>query len=185
MSEIRIAYRYAKALLDLAIEKNELEQVHNDMQLFNTVCKQNRDFRLMLENPIILPASKLKVLDAIFAAKVNPMVMHFFQIITKKGRESYLPQVGVSFHQQYNEHMGIDHAIVTTTVALTDSLRKEVINLLKQITDRKIELEERVDPNLIGGFVLRVGDRQIDESINSKLRALKNQLTSTQYIRTI
>lgn len=185
MSDIRIAYRYAKSLMDLAIEKNILEQVQKDMHLFKTVCEQNRDFKMMLSNPIVLHSQKLTVMEKIFEGKVNEMVMAFFRIITKKGRESYLLQVAISFQNQYNEYMNIDHAIVTTNMELSAELRKEVIAMVNSITNRKVDLEEKVNKDLIGGFVLRVGDKQIDESINSKIRDLRQKMTSNKFIKLI
>lgn len=184
MSELRIAFRYAKSLLDLSIEKGNLEQVHADMQLFSSVCEANRDFVLLLRNPIVSHQKKLGVLENVFKSKVDDMTLQFFRIITIKGREMYLPQVALGFHQQYNSYKGIEHAIITTSIPLNETIKAEVVKLVKEVSNKEVELEERLDENLIGGFILRVGDKQIDESIQSKLRLLRQQMTSNTYIKT-
>jgi F-type H+-transporting ATPase subunit delta len=185
MSEYRIASRYSKSLIDLAVEKNKLEDIKADMELFSKVCEENRDFVLMLNNPILESLRKAAIIKKVFKGKVQEMTSLFFDIVSRKHRESVLPEMAKVFKQLYNEHKGIITAEVTTTFKLDDSLRSEVIKIVKEISNKEVELNEKVDEALIGGFLIRVGDKQIDETIQSKLNDLRRELTQNQYIKQI
>jgi F-type H+-transporting ATPase subunit delta len=185
MSDIRVASRYAKSLLDLAVEKNELDSVYTDMKNFRSLTRSNREFTRLLKNPIVRNDKKMKILDAIFAGKVNPMTYSFMQIISRKNRESVLPEIADAFFTQYNTYKGISKAEVTTTFPLNDDMRKQITDLVVKMTGNQVELVEKIDKSLIGGYVLRVGDRQIDESISSKLSELKAEFSKNPYVREI
>lgn len=185
MSEYRIASRYSKSLMDLAVEKNQLEDIKADMELFSKVCEENRDFVLMLNNPILESLRKAAIIKKVFKGKVQEMTSLFFDIVSRKHREFVLPEMAKVFKQLYNEHKGIITAEVSTTFKLDDSLRSEVIKIVKEISGKEVELNEKVDKALIGGFLIRVGDKQIDETIQSKLNDLRRELTQNQYIKQI
>ena len=184
MSDVRVASRYAKSLLELAVEQGKIEEVHKDMMLLDTVCNQNRDFALVLKNPIIKNDKKKAILEAIFGGKVCDLTMAIFDIITRKNRESVLPAIAIEFHHQYNVYKSIETATITTAVKIDDSLRKSFEKIVKQISDKKeVELEEVVDENIIGGYVLKVGDRQLDDSIKSKIKELELKFSKNEYIK--
>ena len=185
MSEIRVASRYAKSLLELAQEKNVLEKVNEDMKLFSKTVAQNRDFHLLLQNPIVKADKKLAVINAVFKGKVNEMTLAFFDIVARKNRESLLAFIAAEFETQFNLYKGIQKAKVTSAVPLTPALREELGLRLVAQTGKTIELEENVDPSLIGGFVLRVGDKQIDSSVRYNLRKLRNNFIDNSYITKI
>ena len=182
MSEIRVASRYAKSLIDLAQEKGVLEQVHADMQLFAKTVKENRDFKLFLINPIINHGKKLAVLKSLFTGKVNDLTLRFFLLITEKNREAVLEGMATDFIRQYNLMKGIEKAQVTTAVPLGAEAKSQLRQKVVQLTGKTIELEEKVDPAIIGGFLLRVGDKQVDDTIRTSLRALKNKFKENPYI---
>lgn len=182
MSDIRVASRYAKSLIDLAEEKGTLEEVRQDMQLFSKIANDTRDFRLLLKNPIVKSDKKLAILKAIFGGKVSDLTSKFFQIITQKNRESILESVASEFEAQYNLRKGIQIASVATAVPLTDDLRNEFSRMVAAKTGKTIQLEEKVDPSLIGGFVLTIGDTQIDDSIKSSLQRLRNKFNDQTFI---
>ncbi|WP_299760305.1 ATP synthase F1 subunit delta [uncultured Pontibacter sp.] len=182
MSDIRVASRYAKSLIELAEEKNVLEQVNADMQLFSQVVSQNRDFELLLKNPIVKSDKKLAIINAIFKGKVQELTITFFNLVARKNRESILEAVATSFQDQFREIQGIQTAEVVSAYPLTPGLRDELGQKLVAQTGKRIELIERVDPSLIGGFVLRVGDKQIDSSVRNSLRKLRNQFKDNPYI---
>lgn len=176
MSIATVASRYAKSLIELAKEKNVVDVVYNDMLLFRNTAKENRTLMLALSSPVVRHEKKLGILKAIFQDKVNPVSFTIFNIITRKNRESILDAIAEEFIQIYNEHKGIQKATVTTTTALTDELRKQFIEVVSKSTGKTVELEEKVDPRLIGGYVLRVNDRQVDTSLRARLNELKLQL---------
>jgi F-type H+-transporting ATPase subunit delta len=182
MSDIRVASRYAKSLIELANEKSVLEEISADMQLLHDVISENRDFRLLLENPILKSDKKLAVLNRIFTGKVQPMTLMFFNIVAKKGRESVLVFMAEEFRKQYNLLKGIQVAKITSATSLNAVDRQELITRLETQTGKTIQLEETIDPTLIGGFLLRIGDRQIDSTVKNKLRRLKNDFKDNPYI---
>jgi F-type H+-transporting ATPase subunit delta len=182
MSDIRVASRYAKSLLDLALEKGILEQVYQDMVLFAKTVKDNRDFELFLTNPIINHGKKLAILKSLFTGKVSNLTLKFFLLVTEKNREAILASVSTEFIKQYNEYKGILIAHVTTAVPLTPELRAQLIQKLAQQTGKTIQLQENVDHALIGGLVVRIGDLQVDDSIKTNLRNLKNKFKENPYI---
>ena len=184
MVDSRAASRYAKSLLGLAIEQNSVEQVSEDMKLFTKVVEQNKSFELMLHNPIIRHDKKRDILEKLFKGKVSALTLSIFDIITRKNREPLLASIAREIQNQYNEYKGIGKATITTATALDAKLRAEFEKMVKELSHKKtVELAEKVDASLIGGFVLNVGDRQIDASIKSKLKSLKVEFSQNPYIK--
>lgn len=184
MSDFRAASRYSKSLLGLANERGVLKDVHADMLMFTDVCDQNRDFGLMLKNPVIKHDKKRSILEAIFKNKVNDLTLSFFDIITRKNRESILPAIAKEFHYQFNTFKSIEIAKVTTAIPLSEELRSQIISLVKDVSDLKdVELLEEIDKDIIGGFVLKIADRQIDDSLKSKIKALELKFSQNPYIK--
>lgn len=178
MSNFRIAKRYARSLVDLAIEKGKLEAVRKDMEMINNLCENNRDFRLFLKNPIIHSFQKLNILRKIFSSDVDDMTFRFIDIVTRKSRENVLPEIAEEFLVLYRKYKKIEVVEVTTPVKLDSKLRKEFEDLAKSHIEKgwTVDLVEKVDEELIGGYIVKIGDRQIDDSVSAKLRDLKKQL---------
>ncbi len=172
MSTSRIALRYAKPLLELAVEKKVLDEVKKDMDGFSTVCSENRSFVAMLESPIIAHLKKAEILEKIFKGKVHELTLSVFAIIARKNREAILPHVARQFSKLYNEKMGFQEAKVTTTFPLDKELRSKIEKIISDVTGKKPLLTEKVDPEIVGGYVLELGDRQIDESVYGQLKEL-------------
>lgn len=184
MADIRAASRYVKSLLGLAVQENVLDQVHHDMLLFSNVVDTSQDFKLMLRNPIIKHDMKREILKKIFKGKVNSLTMSFFDILTRKNREPILPSIAKEFHNAYNEYKGIGKATITTAIPLDEKLRSEIESLVKTFSNKnEIELIEKTDKEMIGGFILNVGDRQVDTSIKNKLKALKLEFSQNPFIK--
>lgn len=184
MADQRVAARYVKSLLDLAVEKGVLDVVHQDMLLFSRVCKENRAFTVMLKSPVIRHEKKKSVLSKIFSGKVNPLTMAIIEIITRKNREPILPAIADEFHNAYNEFKQIGKATITTTIPMDKSLRESIEAMVKKLSDKKqVEIAEKVDKELIGGFILNVGDRQIDASIKGKLRQLSLKFNEHYFVK--
>lgn len=180
----RAVSRYVKSLLDLSVEQNVLDQVHSDLLLFSKVVDENNAFNLMLKSPVINHDQKRAVLEGLFSKKVTKLTMAFLDIITRKNREPLLPAIAREFHNSYNEYKGIKKATVTTASPLDAKQKAEFEALVKSYSDKKqVELIEKVDPEMIGGFVLNIADRQVDASIKNKLKALKVKFSQNPYIK--
>jgi len=177
-----VATRYAKSLLDLAIEKGKLEDVYKDMLLVKQVADQNHDFVVMLDSPVIKTDKKQSILHEIFKGKISDMTMSFLDILTNKRREMYIDDVAVSFVEQYKTSKKILTAVITSAAGIDDATRKKVMELVKQTAQGEVELIEKVDKKLIGGFVLRIGDRQVDASISRKLNDLRKNFSENPYV---
>jgi len=178
----RIAYRYAKSLLDLCIERNEVDAVSLDMAYLHEVMKESRDFSLLLQSPVVKGDMKLKIMDKIFAGQIHNTTSKFIHLMTEKGRESYLKEISGSFIQQVRAHRNEVLAEVITAVPMSEDTRNAVREAAKALTTKTIDLTEKVNPELIGGFVVRVGDQQIDTSIASQIKRLKREFSENEYI---
>ncbi|MVN76479.1 ATP synthase F1 subunit delta [Hymenobacter sp. HMF4947] len=182
MADERVAARYAKSLLDLAQEQGNLATIKQDMDLLANTMAGSRDLRLLLRNPIVKHDKKLSILTAVFGGKVSELMMRFFQILTSKNREAALEHIGNEFLIQYNALMGVQVAEVISAVPLTPATRAEIEKMVARQTGlQQVSLTEKVDASLIGGFVLRIGDRQIDDSVRGGLRRLRTSLTDNTY----
>ena len=175
MSELTVGARYAKSLIDLAIEQNILEQVKGDMELFIQVVKTNPELHAVLRNPIISHTRKVKILDALFGTKVNKATIGFFKIMVNKSRGEVLYYTAQEFINQYNAKNNIIKALVVSATPLSEANKKEIMALVHAEIGGDIVLQTKVNPDLIGGFVLTVGDRQIDTSIANSLKKLKTE----------
>lgn len=182
MSEAQIAERYAKSLLELAVEKNVLEPVLDDMRLIAASCKGSRELVLMLKSPIIKFDKKLAILNAIFKSRVHPITASFFELLTKRQREELLYPIVLEFINEYNVLKGIVKAQVYTPVQIDDVLRTQFNKIVEEKTGKKVELEEFVKADLVGGYILRIGDMQIDNSVKTKLNNIKRSFSENHYI---
>lgn len=176
MKETRVAYRYAKSLIDLAAENGVLDQVNNDMAGIEFVFKKNHELVAVMKNPIVQGEKKRAILNALFNGKVNNFTLSLLTLLTKKHRESIVFEISSEFQKQYREKMGIKIVEVTTAQAITDDQRSNFKSIMASKAT-KVELIEKIDEKILGGFVLRMDDQQIDESVASKLTKIKNKFT--------
>lgn len=178
-----VAYRYARSLMELALERGQLAGVNEDMHLVAEACTASEDLRLMLKSPVIKADAKERVLDRVFAGKIGEMTSRFIGILVRKGREGMLPEVAVAFTSLYKENQGILTAEVTSAVPLSDSARQQVRDMaVKKHPGKSIELSEKVDPDLIGGIIIRIGDEQYDGSVSRRLHDLRRKFSENPYI---
>ena len=176
MSETKAASRYAKSLIDLSIELNALEDMKNDMATIEQVIRKNPELEAILGNPIVPLNKKAGILNDVFGAQVHKATRTFMDLVVSKGRSGILYATSKQFRVQYNQIKGIVTADVASAVELTEANRAEIVNIVKQQAGAKeVILREKVNPNLIGGFILTVGDRQFDASISSSLNKLKKE----------
>lgn len=183
MAGTKAATRYAKSLIDLAVEQNMLDRVFADMKLIDDSCKQNRDLLLMLKSPIIKTDKKQQILQSIFSKSVSDITMRFINIIADKKRESFLPEITDSFVRQYKSIKKIKTAEIITAAPLDEKLRNEVLQIVKNYVRSEVELSEKVNPGLIGGYVLTVEGEQDDTSIKTKINKLRRAFKENLYLK--
>ena len=179
----RLAARYAKAILDLAIEKGQLETVYKDMVFIRVICRSNPDLVNLLKSPIIKSDKKRRILEAITAGRISPLTTAFDALLINKEREAYLPEIAAAFEEQYKKYKGIQTVKLTTAMPVSEDVRQAILNKVK--TDRRmpeIDLQTEVREELIGGFVLEIGDELIDASIAYDLHKIKQQFQNNDFI---
>ena len=181
MKETLIASRYAKALFELSLEQNCIEQTYLDMQLIHEVCISNKDFRLMLSSPVIKSDKKKSILKALFEEKIGKLSFLYLLTITSKRREVFAEAIADEFASIYKEFKGILPAILTTSGKADEEIKQRVIKMLKDFTQKDIELTEEIKNEIIGGFILKFGQYQYDESVRKKILKLKREFKINVY----
>ncbi|HMY85044.1 MAG: ATP synthase F1 subunit delta [Saprospiraceae bacterium] len=178
MSVSQVASRYAKSLLDLAIDQKKTEAVRGDMAVFKEALK-SRDLVLLLKSPIIFPDKKIAALRAVFEGKLDTLTMSFFDLTIKKGRESLLVDIADQFTEQYNTLFNIALVKVTSAAPLDEATTNIILDKIKGLvgSDKQIQLETALNPDLIGGFIIQYADRLYDSSVAYQLNKLKQTLT--------
>lgn len=176
MSEYRVASRYAKSIFELSLEQKLEDKLKIDMELIDQICLESRDFLLMLKSPILKHDKKLKILKRTFEGKVSEITLRFFEILCRKYRENILPDIAAVYLQLYNKHKGITVAELTTAIPVSADIRNQIEALVAKATNKKPQIKEQIDEDVIGGFLLKVEDRMIDDTIRGKLNALRRNL---------
>lgn len=182
----RLAGRYAKSLIDLAVERNQLEEVYKDMLYLQAVCKASREFVILLKSPVIPIDKKNNALTAVTAGKISELTAAFNKLLISKNREFYLPEIVDSFINQYNSIKGIHKVKLTTATAVSDDVKKAIVSKITNETSLEhIELESVVKEELIGGFILEYNNNLLDVSIERDLRDIKAQFEKNIYVQQI
>lgn len=182
MSVQRIASRYAKSVIDLAKETNKMDELKQDMDVLGKAL-ESRDLFLLLKSPIVKSDKKAEIMKAVFEGKLNPLMMGFVNLLVAKGREPHLPEVVAEFQAQHKKL----NNITTMTITTAEKLDESAINSIKEeflkssATDKKIEVVTDVDANLIGGFIVRFGDKLYDASVRRKLDNMKKEFMGNSY----
>jgi len=182
MKGTRAALRYAKATLNLAKEKNLAEEVNKDMVLIRDTLEENHDLEIMLKSPVIKSAAKRSVLIEVFKKSINGITKGLIDVLIENKRLNLLPLVAKEYIVIYDFMKGVEVAHVTTAVPLTKELEKAILKRIHESVDTKVSLVNVVDPSIIGGFVLRVGDKEYDSSVAYRLEDLLSQFEGNEYI---
>ena len=179
----RLAARYAKSILGLSIERGQVEDVYKDMLFLHETCRSSREFVNFLHSPVIKPDKKGKIIDAILGGKISDLTMAFIKLLLHKERESYLPEIAPAFVDQYKTYKGIRTVKLTTAVAVDEGVRKAILEKVRTGSNgHQIELDTSVREELIGGFILEIGDRMVDASIAHELNNIKKQFQNNDFI---
>ena len=171
----RAALRYAKATLSLAEKQNKEALVNKDMQLIENTIANSKQLQALLNNPVFKATQKSQAINAVFKNKIDEITSNVIQLLLKNKRLSLLPFVAKQYQNLYKKTQNVASAIVTTAVPLTDSLKEKVLNKIKKETGKEVSLQNKVDNSVIGGFILQIGDKQIDASILGKLNNISKK----------
>lgn len=183
MPNPRLAGRYAKSLVDLALERNTLEEVYKDMLFLQKVCKNSREFVSLLKSPVVKADKKVAILDAVTASEITELTASFNRLLVNKGRESNLPEIITAFIEQYKQHKGIQTVTLTTATPVSEELKNQIISQVQQQSgNRSIDLTTKVEEDIIGGFKLEIGDTLVDASISYDLNKIRAQFLNNDFI---
>jgi F-type H+-transporting ATPase subunit delta len=179
----RLAGRYAKSLIDLSLERGQLEEVYKDMIYLNAVCTVSREFVNVLKSPVISPDKKVQILEAVTGGKIGELSASFIKLLIKKGRETFLPEIVSAFIDQYKDHEGIYVVKLTTAAPVSEELKKAIVNKIQtQTVMKQVELNTEVNEGIIGGFILEVGDHLVDASIAFELNNARKQFQDNDFV---
>jgi len=174
MNHSKIAVRYAKALFELARSKNQLDIVKQDIELIANACVQ-KDIQLLLESPVVKTSKKKELIAEIFKPNINDLSLRFLLMIAENRREMHIPMICLDFMEQYRSNKGIKAAKVTTATPIDINTQKHFSSVISEVFKTDVELTVNENADLIGGFILRVGDEQIDASVSTKLSKIKRE----------
>ena len=184
MQNPRLATRYAKSLLDLAVERNTVAATLKDMQTLSSICSVSRDFVVMLRSPIISGDKKLSVVNLVLKNyEVSELTHAFITLLVTKGRELNLPEITDAFITQYNVMKNIRTIKLTTAAPMSDAISKSITaKIAAYMPADTMDLKTEVDADLIGGFVLEVEDKLYDASVRRSLNDIRAKVIDSSYV---
>ena len=184
MNDGKIAVRYAKALLSSASDQGKLDPVRDDMDAILQIIREVPELHNLLHSPIIEPSKKDAILVEVFRGKVDPLTLSFLQMTIKNKREEFIPSMARMFLEFYKEEKGIKSVTVTTAVPVNTETRTSLVKMIEDVYKAKVELGENINDKLIGGFVLKIEDVQLDASVAGQLKKIKQGLLSAPLVKT-
>ena len=176
MNDSKISVRYARALLISAREQDVLSGVRDDMNMILLAAKEVPEFKQLLDSPVIENSRKKEILAALFENRIQKLSQQFIALVVENNREEYLPGMARMFIKFYKEEKGIREATLKTAVKIDEKTKNQLTELIKQVYRSEIELSDEVDEKLIGGFILRVEDLQMDASVAGQLQKIRKEL---------
>jgi F-type H+-transporting ATPase subunit delta len=176
MNDSLITVRYAKALFQLAEEEKKLEAVRKDVEMLLVTVNNSKEFADFLENPLIKSSEKTSIVNTLFKGNTNELTLQFLHLLIENKRESYLKGICLYTIHLHKQKLGIQDAVFTTASEISSTHKKEIFDFITRKFKIKIELQEKIEPDIIGGFILRIEDQQINASIHSQLLKMKREL---------
>ncbi len=176
MNHSKIAVRYAKALLELAIELKQLSAITKDVRFLETFLAESRELRWLINSPIVSPSEKSKAFQTIFANQIQEESMNFLLLLVKNGRESFIPDIFRNYLGIMRQREGIKFAHFSSVILIDEETLKELKEFTEEYFNSKVELSSSVKESLLGGFTLQVEDQLLDASIQTKLKHIKQGL---------
>jgi F-type H+-transporting ATPase subunit delta len=180
MDQSKINVRYAKAFFGLAKDKGLTVELRKDAALITAICETSGDFRVLIESPVVKTSQKTEVFKHIFSGHIHELSLNFLILIANHKRESYIPGIFRNLEDLYRSEEGIKSAVLTSAQPVSESLITEIRKTLETQYNAKVQLTQKVNSNLIGGFVLRVDDKQYDASLSTQLKKIREQLLHTE-----
>ena len=176
MEESAITMRYARALFLLAKEKNQLTALKKDTEFISEVCRLSDEFNRFLKNPVIQTSKKIRLMKFIFEGKINELSQNFLILVTRNKREIYIPAICRNTLSLIRSEKNIRTAVMTTAQPVDNEILEKAEKVLEKELGTQVELTGRDNPNIIGGIILRIDDKQYDDSLATRLRKMKQSI---------
>ena len=173
----RAAIRYAKAILETAVSSGKANQVNDDMKSIIAAVDSSADLKEFLANPIITSDVKMKALSEVFSS-VQAETKSLFRLLQENKRFEILAAIATQYNTQFDEMNGVEVANVTTAFPITAELEAKILAKAATISSKKLTIQNTVDASIIGGFILRIGDKQYNASVSNRLQELKREFTN-------
>lgn len=175
MKGLKVASRYAQSLIELSEEMKKTDKVVEDMKYLLATTKENRDFHLFLNSPLIKADKKSEVLTRLFKG-FDELTLNFIALLTKNDRESHLPLIADEYVNQVNKLRGIVSITISSAKKIDENVKETILKKLNEKSKDTFDLTEEIDESLIGGFVARMGDTRVDASVAHQLSEMKKRL---------
>ena len=177
MSDYRVIKRYALALLENANQLNNVEIIYKDVLNFVEICREAREFWVILKNPVIHISKKRKIIQSVFTKEMNPLTMDFIYIILDNRREYLLKDIFEQFIRAYKTQRNILETELVTASPMDKATLDSIGNYIKTVTgSSSVEMKNTIDEKIIGGFALKYDDKLIDATISNRIEQLKKHL---------
>ena len=173
----RAAIRYAKAILETAVSTGKANQVNDDMKSIINAVNSSADLKDFLASPIITSEVKMNVLSEVFGS-VQADTKSLFRLLQENKRFQILEAIATQFNAQFDEMNGVEVAKVTTAFPITADLEAKILAKATAMSTKKITIQNTIDPSIIGGFILRIGDKQYNASVSNRLQELKREFSN-------
>ncbi len=168
-------------MFDFAGEKNQVEEVCGDLRLFSDTLKENRELQMLLRNPVVEPHQKHQIFESIFNGALRDTTYQFLDVLLRKKREPSLDTICEEFFKLYNTAHNIRPVTITTAQPLSDTLKSKIVAMLTEQTHATVALQEVVDPEILGGFVIQMDDYYLDSSVLSKINKLRQEFSQNKF----
>ena len=175
MNESKVSVRYANSLLSSAIEKGNLDKVAKDMELVYSAIKSSAELSRTLASPIVKAQLKSSILEEIFKKKISKETMDFLKFVVEKNREDLLESIVNKFLELRNQKLGLVNVNVKSAVELGEDQKKKLKEKFEKLLNKKVRFNFTIDPDVVGGFVAKVGDTVYDASLKNQLEILKKR----------
>lgn len=177
MTGSRAAIRYAKAILETAQASGTAAQVNEDMAHIAATVNSNEELKGFINSPTLKADVKESALNEVFSGS-QQTTRALFHLLRENKRFEILAQVAMQYNAQFDAMNNVETATVTTAFPLTPDLESKVLDKIKEFSDKKVTIKNIVDPSIIGGFILRIGDTQFNASVANRLLTLKRELSN-------
>ena len=172
-----VTSNYTNVLFDLAMEEDHPEEISEELATIAAILEQNPEYKIFLTSPQIAKEDKIRSVDKIFGDQIEKTTKNFIKVLIENGRSAYLPEVAKVYKKLLREHLGIVYVEAITAVPMDEDQKQRLIEKLEQRLHQRVELNNLMDENIIGGMKIRVGEKSLDASVSSRLRTLQSELS--------